>query len=424
MRILHILHRSVPGTHGYAIRSREIVTKQLARGLEPLVVTSPSQAPLGPLDAQGSEYIDGVRYFRSCDRILEPTQEVSDESAVRSAVRVVQNLRMLTTVSRVARAYRPAVIHAHSPFTCGLVGTAVGRAHGIPTVYEVRGMWEETHAARHAVRGKSLRYRIVRALEGLAIRRADACCVIGEALKLEVLRRGISQDRVIVVPNGVDLTAFVPAAPKPAVVRQLGLHDATVMGYIGSFSQYERLDLLMEAMIALAPEFPALRLLLVGDGDAMKELQCMATEAGVSDRVVFTGRVDHDRVRDFYRLCNFLVLPRSDAGKMSIVTPLKPLEIMAMGKALIASDIEGHREIVQDGVNGVLFQADTVKDLVAKCQAFVIGKESAVELGVRAREWVKLNRDWDVLANRYVDLYRRLVYRRGQPDSPHCHCEE
>ena len=95
MRILHILHRSVPGSHGYAIRSEEIVRNQLESGLEPLVITSPSQAPAGRLDSEGSEFIDGVRYFRTSGRILPPTIEVSDESPVKSALRVLQNIMLL-----------------------------------------------------------------------------------------------------------------------------------------------------------------------------------------------------------------------------------------------------------------------------------------------------------------------------------------
>jgi hypothetical protein len=203
MRILHILHRSVPGTHGYAIRSREIVNKQLAQGLEPLVVTSPSQAPLGPLDGERSEYIGGVRYFRSCDRLLPPTKEVQDESPGKQILRILQNIRLLSTAWRVARSYHPQVIHAHSPFTCGLVADAVGWAERIPTIYEMRGMWEESHATRHQVSEKSWRYRVIHLLEGMALHHGDVCCVIGEGLKQEVLRRGIRADRVVGGGGGV-----------------------------------------------------------------------------------------------------------------------------------------------------------------------------------------------------------------------------
>ncbi len=153
------------------------------------------------------------------------------------------------------------------------------------------------------------------------------------------------------------------------------------MGYVGSFSRYESLDLLVEATIALSPELPDLRLLLVGDGDLMPCLRKMVDEAGISDRVIFTGRVNHEQIPDFYRLCTFLVLSRSDSGKTQLITPLKPLEIMAMGKALIASDIAGHREIVQNGLNGVLFKAGDVRELISVSREFAQNEALVTDLG-------------------------------------------
>jgi PEP-CTERM/exosortase A-associated glycosyltransferase len=409
MRVLHLLHRSVPGTHGYAIRSREIVTKQLEKGLEPLVVTSPSQSPLGELDAEQSEYIDGVRYFRTCGNILSPTQEVQDKSPVKAALRVLQNFFLLKTALRVARAYRPAVIHGHSPFTCGLVANTVAKRENIPSIYEMRGIWEDSHSGRGKFSEKSLRYRVVRTLDDKALRGADLCCAIGNALKTEIVSRGISGDRVFIVPNGVDVKAFTPHPPSEDVQNRLGLHGKLVFGYIGYFFNYEGLDLLVQAMIRLAPQLPDLALLLVGDGELMPDLRKMVADAGISDRVVFTGRVPHKDVTDFYRICDFMVLPRRDTRETRLVTPLKPLEIMAMGKPLIASDVGGHLEMVEDGRNGLLFKSEDVSDLASKCANLAGNRDLRMDLGTRAREWVEANRDWRVLVNRYISAYEKLT---------------
>ncbi len=262
MRILHLLHRSTPGTHGYAVRSREIVTKQLAKGLEPIVITSPSQAPLGKLDEESSEYIDDIRYFRSCTALLPATVEVDDRSTLRSTLRVMQNALLLQLALRVARAYRPAVIHAHSPFTCGLIARVVGRILRIPTVYEMRGIWEESHATRHRAGRARLRYQAVHHLENRALKRADACCVICESLKIEALSRGVLERRIFVVPNGVDHDRFQPGPGREDLRAQWGLCGAKVMGYVGSFSRYEGLELLIEVMKNLGKEFSDLHLLL------------------------------------------------------------------------------------------------------------------------------------------------------------------
>jgi PEP-CTERM/exosortase A-associated glycosyltransferase len=423
MRILHLMHRSIPGTHGYAVRSHEIVTHQLAKGLEPMVITSPSQAPLGRLDAEHSECLDGVRYFRSCSTLLPATTEIWDQSPFRSALRVMQNLLLVRLALRVCRTYRPALIHAHSPFTCGLTALITGHIVGIPTLYEMRGIWEESHAMRHQTSRAYLRYRMVRHLENTVLRRADGCCVICDSLKTEALARGVATDRVFVVPNGVDLERFSPGPGSEALRSRWGIQDAQIMGYVGSFSRYEGLELLIEVLKVLVKEFSNLRLLLVGDGDLHTTLQRLASAVGMSDRVVFTGRVAHKEVLEFYRLCDFLVLPRRDTPETRLVTPLKPLEIMAVGKPLIASDIGGHRELIGDGANGLLFRSNDAADLASRCRLLIRDPQLGQSIGARARQWVTINRDWDTLINRYTEWYQQFARPAetcGYPGSRSC----
>jgi PEP-CTERM/exosortase A-associated glycosyltransferase len=413
MRILHLLHRSVPGTHGYAIRSREIVVHQLAKGLEPMVVTSPSQAPLGKLDPEGSEFIDGIRYFRTCGKLFPGTAEVYDPNPLRSYIRVLQNVQLLRTALRVARKYRPDIIHGHSPFTCGLIGNLVGRLTGIPSVYEVRGIWEESHTSRHGLQQNSFRYRAAHDLESIALRGARMDLVLCEGLKTEIMSRGIHENKIVVTPNAVDVKTFFPAPFSEGLHQALGLQNRIVMGYLGSFFHYEGLDLLVRAMIKLAPRYPNLLLMLVGTGEVLAELRSLVEQAGISDRVIFTGIVPHAEIVEYYRVCDFMVLPRKDTIETRMVTPLKPLEILAMAKPVIASDIGGHREILQDGVNGLLFQAENVDDLVAKCVSLIENEDYRKDLGNRARKWVAANRDWDVMVMTYLHVYEQLAGKRG-----------
>lgn len=413
VKVLHILHRSVPGTHGYAIRSTEIVRHQLARGIEPLVVTSPSQAPMGPLDGEGSERIEGVRYFRTGGRVLPPSVDVRDASKTRAALRVIQNVGMLSRALTVAKRYRVDLVHGHSPFTCGIVADAVGRICGIPSVYEMRGIWEDSHVARHKMAEGSALYGLVRSLEHRALRGANLCCFICESLKQEILSRGIvDESRTLVTPNGVDVRRFIPGPADEGLKQDLGLADARVVGYVGTFFHYEGLDLLVEAMIRVFREFPDVCLLLVGDGELMSGLRQRVAQAGVAQRVVFTGLVPHDQVPRYYRVCDFMVLPRRDTRETRLVTPLKPMEIMAMAKPLVASDIGGHLDSILDGVNGMLFRSEDVADLVDKLVHLIGHPEVGEALGARARTWVAQNRDWDILVGRYVEAYAALLGRK------------
>lgn len=410
MRVVHILHRSIPGTHGYAVRSREIVGKQLEKGLEPLVITSPSQSPMGPLDAEGSEYIEGVRYFRTGNRMLAPTVEVKDGRKTKAAFRVAQNAGLFSKTLKVARKYRPDVIHSHSPFTCGLAGESVGRILSIPVVYEMRGIWEDSHVARHKMSEQSYLYRLVRFLDNRALKGADLCCLICDALKTEVLSRGIiDESKVLITPNGVDVRRFVPGPADEDLKEELGLTGARVMGYIGTFFHYEGLDILVEAMAGLAGRYADLKLLLVGDGELMQRLREQVEKLGLSERVVFTGMIPHTQVTTYYRLCDYMVLPRRETRETRLVTPLKPMEIMAMARPLVASDIGGHRDSIVDGENGILFRSENAPDLVSKLEYLIEHPEETGQLAARSRVWVTEHRDWNVLVDAYISAYEALT---------------
>lgn len=413
MRILHLLHRSVPGAHGYAVRSRIIVRKQRAIGLDPIVVTSPSQAPQGALDQNSCERIDDIPYYRSCSRILPPTVDVSDGSPVRSALRVLQNVQFLSMVDRLAKKLAPDIIHAHSPFTCGLIANWVGRRNKIPSVYELRGVWEDSHVGRRGLSIKSFRYRTVRYLENKAIQGASRCMVICDALKEELVSRGIPGAHIGLSPNGVDVDTFIPDAADPALLESLGLRGKRVIGFIGSFFNYEALDLLVDAFALLARKHEDLALLLVGDGEAMPMLKERAAEHGLGERIVFPGRAPYDEIMNYYRLCDIFVLPRRETPETRIVTPLKPLEIMCMEKPLVASNIGGHRELVMHDQTGLLFEPENVQALAEACDQFLQNDGLRDRIARQGRAWAVENRDWSVLMQNYVRTYQHLLARQG-----------
>jgi glycogen(starch) synthase len=126
----------------------------------------------------------------------------------------------------------------------------------------------------------------------------------------------------------------------------LGLDGATVVGFAGSFYGYEGLDLLIEAVRQMLPRHPQLRLLLVGGGPQESNLRAQAVAAGMQEHVIFTGRVPHAEVQRYYELIDVLAYPRLPIRLTELVTPLKPLEAMAQGRMLVASDVGGHRELI------------------------------------------------------------------------------
>src|SRR5690606_10809680 len=233
--------------------------------------------------------------------------------------------------------------------------------------YELRALWEDAAVDHGTTREGSLRYRVSRALETRVLRHADHVTCICEGLRSEVIARGIDPVRVTVVPNAVNIDRFpILGQRNPELERELHLVGSPVLGFIGSFYAYEGLDLLVEALPKVHMHIPEARLLLVGGGPQERALRMQAASLGIADKVIFTGRVPHGRVPDYSSLVDIFVFPRKSMRLTELVTPLKPLEAMAPGKPVVASDVGGHKELIQHGRTGLLFNHGSVEDLATR----------------------------------------------------------
>ncbi len=134
---------------------------------------------------------------------------------------------------------------------------------------------------------------------------------------------------------------------------------------------------------------------------------------GMQDRIIFTGRVPHSDVEAYYDLIDVLVYPRKPARLTDIVTPLKPLEAMAMGKVFIASNVGGHVELVPERLHSVLFEAGSVDALVAALQSSIANKPLKALFSCWARKYVKAERTWKKSVFGYVDLYKKAQDRHA-----------
>jgi PEP-CTERM/exosortase A-associated glycosyltransferase len=314
-----------------------------------------------------------------------------------------------TRIREVVADFGPDILHAHSPVLNALPALWAGRRLGIPVVYEMRASWEDA-AVDHGVTAEgSLRYRASRALETFALRRADGVTTICDGLCRDIAARTIARQRITVIPNGVDLNEFTFDNVQDPVLRaSLGLRDRTVIGFVGSFYAYEGLDVLIDALTMLASDHPDVSVLLVGGGPQEANLKAMVAGRGLSDRVVFAGRVPHAEIARYYALIDVLAYPRRSMRLTEIVTPLKPLEAMAQGRIVIASDVGGHRELVRDGETGFLFRAGDAVAL-ARAVAAVLGqRDEWPRIRGNARRFVETQRTWSGSVARYADVYGPL----------------
>jgi glycosyltransferase involved in cell wall biosynthesis len=401
-RILHLLTNALPYRQaGYTVRSQSVARCQREVGLDPHMATRAGfPANLGVHRAPLEAVIDGVPYHR-LEPDLDP-QTATDVNVTRYA----------QAAQRLVEELRPALLQPTSNHINAQVALALKDRFDVPVVYEVRGFQEESWLARFGPEVESSdRYADSRIVETACMRSADAIVTLSETMRQDIIGRGeIEPERIVVVPNAVELDRFVPGPRDERLAASLGIGDEPVIGYISTFWRYEGIDYLIEATAELKRRGRTLRCLLVGEGEVGAELEATAERLGLlADRtVIFTGRVPHDRVLDYYRLIDVFVVPRTNDRVSQLVTPLKPYEAMAMERALVVSGVDALTEIVADGDTGRSFAPEDASSLADVVDELLDDPATRTRLGQNAREWVGANRTWTANGRRYRELYERL----------------
>lgn len=403
-RILHILDHSLPLHSGYAFRTRAIMTAQQRAGHDVAAITSVRhQCSLPPgTKIEPVELHDGLRFHRTLGAASGP-----------SGLREWREIAVLAkATTALCQGWKPDILHAHSPMLNGLAALRVGSALGLPVLYEIRAFWEDAAVGNGTGSDKSAKYWLTRQMENRAIAGADAVAVICEGLRDDLIARGFPATKIMVSPNGVDMDMFgTPVLADPARLQALGLSGKTVIGFIGSFYPYEGIDDLIAAMPAMLEANPDIRLLLVGGGPAEAALQAQAAASPACHAIHFTGRVPHHEVEQYYSLIDILAYPRKAMRLTETVTPLKPLEAMAQGRLVAASNVGGHRELITDGVTGTLFTADNPAAIAKALGELAAARHLWEARRDAARRYVAEERNWALNVERYQPVYQLMLSR-------------
>lgn len=399
-RVLHLLTNSLPHTSsGYAQRSHSILLAQKESGWDVLAVTRlgyPVQ--VGKLLARTNDVVDGIRYHRLLPAMLAPSMDA----------RLQQQAEELL---RLALEFKPAVLHTTTHYVNGVVVRAVAKSLGIPWVYEVRGQLADTWASTRGPEARnSERYRLFQEREADVMRDADLVVTLGRAMKTNIVLTGVPEDKIVLAPNAVGGKFLDEPADAATARRRLGLPaDGPYIGTVSSLVPYEGIDDLIGAFELLAPGRPALRLLLVGDGESLPALKEQARLSDFSDRIIFTGRVPRNHANLYHQALDVFVVPRRDVEVTRSVTPLKPVEALACARPVVASRLPALEEIVIDGFNGLLAVAEDRSDFATKLERLLSSPELTIRLGEAGRRGVLDRRTWQANAKTLNVAYQQLM---------------
>ena len=441
MKILHVLANGPPDVNGYAVRTQGLL-KAYAEidGIEPIGLTSPWY-PQRESMAEPTE-VDDITYHRC----LHPARMKSTKgtgmkwTAARGRDRIagsegfsakplwrralhfaLKPLRpgwswieerilfkhFTARIIEVAKAEKAEIIHAHVPYRVGMPAMRAARTLGLPFVYEMRGMWEESAVAGGRWRAGGLAHRRFRRMETKVLRNADAVICISETLRKEAISRGVPAERLSIVPNAVNLEESESSELFPQVKAKLG--DSPVVGYIGSLRELEGVDLTAEAVALLRDQGMDAKLFVLSSETGQSELLAHCEGIGIGEHAHIEGPVPHAQVAQFYDLIDVFVVSRPDTRVTRLVTPLKPFEAMRSGRALVMSDLPALAEIIEDGKTGRLYPVGDAEALSTAIRELLEDESQRHAMGTAAAEWVASERTWSKVVEGTTEVYQRLL---------------
>ena len=401
---LHVLTNSLPHTSsGYAYRSHAILTTLKGAGHEVAAATRPSYpVTIGRLSSGPVESVDGVDYLRQIPLrpLSTPTARLGDQA----------NWLAAQAQNRGAQ-----ILHTTTHYVNGLAAGAAAREAGLPWVYEVRGVLEETWAAAGAgptereARRASQRFALMREKEIEVASTADAVITLGETMRDHLIAGGVPKNSITLIPNSVsEAVVEAEVTRAPANVRKsFDLpEDGVWVGTAASIVGYEGLDDLVDAVILARNQGTDLRLLIAGDGIALPELRERAAVLG--ENAVFTGRVSQTQAVEYQLGLDAIVVPRKDEPVCRLVTPIKPIEAMGLARPVVISDLPALRELVPDSA-GLATPPENPQKLAELLSELACDNTARVRFGDNGRAHVLATRRWKEIGRRYGQVYSQLM---------------
>jgi glycosyltransferase involved in cell wall biosynthesis len=309
------------------------------------------------------------------------------------------NVAFLGAAIRTARKFKPdAIYQRHTAFNC--VGAVLSRLLGLPFVLEFNSseLWKGQYWGGLRLNGAAA------LVERINLRAADRVIVVSEVLREDLVRKGVSGNKVVVNPNAVDPTRFRPDAGGARVREELGLDAAIVVGFSGTFGAWHGIATLAQTLPRVLTERPGVRWLLIGDGPLRSLIDDMVEKNGLSQRVIRPGMLPHAEVPAYLAACDILVSPhgrQADGGEF-FGSPTKLFEYMATGRPIVASAVGQIADVLSNEHSALLVPPDDAEALKRAVVRLVDDACLRSRLGRTARETAETGHTWRQNAERVL----------------------
>ena len=411
-RLCYILHNSLPySSGGYGTRSHGLASGLKDAGYEVIVLTRPGfpidiKPELLESETPAVDILDGIEYVRTF-------------APKRPGLSILEYIsKSADAIELQLKKYKPEIVIAASNHVTGLPALIAARRLGIPFIYEVRGLWEITRLSRDAEFAEKPAFFIQKLLEAAVAKEADHVFTLTEPMREELIERGVASAKIDLLPNSCDPSRFVPRKRDEDLAQRLGLPTSIpVIGYIGTFVDYEGLDDLASACALLKRDGMEFRLLLVGNenasgqdtGPITEQIASIAESEGFSDWLIMPGRIPHDEVESYYSLLDVCPFPRKPLPVCEMVSPMKPLEALAMEKAVVVSSVRALVEMIDNERTGLVFEKGNIRSMADTFARLIGDDELRASLGVAGRKWVEESRTWRRMGQLACDIIEKKV---------------
>ncbi|KKN58971.1 hypothetical protein LCGC14_0546460 [marine sediment metagenome] len=422
MNILHILKNSLPYISGSTIRSKNILENQKK------FANVYAYTGYNFKSDKKYERIDGIEYFRANPKLsiflrtynlfIQKIRKILYKflyiniNSILSFLEIPISIITRKEIKKLVKGLNIDVIHQHSECQIGSISLRVARKLSIPYIYEVRAFLEDgiiVGSGKWRLGGKRLIryvYNNIRIPETKILEKADVITTLCGPMKGEIVSRGISKDKIYIVPNGVDIVNINEKVPFNPVLP--------IIGYIGTIEKHEGISILIKVISLLTFAIPKIKLYLIGNAEDsyLRELKSLTKKLKCEENIVFVGRISYDKVKEYYRFIDIVVIPRLNRRVCRLVTPIKPLEAMAYKTLVIASDLPALRYVIDPYVTGVLFHPEFVTELMNKLTYYINHPIEKLAIECRARRYVEENFSWDKNIFKYKEIYEKLIYSK------------